>query len=552
MHPAARDILDVTFVAKVTGRFFCPVNGGYVHLGQTPLHFAVALGSAETVRHLLKLCSDHPSRHKMLWEIDSMGNNVLHMCVKHNNTKMYDLLRAIFSDLEEVLKKSDWWLEDTRATIADDDYLKNGEGLTPVELAAVLGNRDFILHIIEKDKITKWTYGSMSLSMFLVRDFDSYKTVTCDRAPKKDRKYKKKPVLSKIIENITEYCRPRALKEPSVLQLLVDNEQKLLLSELPIITGLLQHKWETFGRHLMIVWAVAISCIFTVFEINVYVKDAETSSPKSASPAAALQIAFAATLLSFSFLYLLDQGVAPIVQVGHTGVAVQFETHRAKDYFNLRIADLLHAAKPIWMMRDTHSAFAQQARKDFNVLEKEHEDSDANVNLLHEKRARLQHVLEEHLRLMTASRMECEAAGRCVSKDREQEDHVNTNLNLRAKGAKNAATEAAHCMILVARLMFNVVVGGVFSGLDSMIQFWSVLVLIAAGLHSLEIESAEVAVTALQGVASMAFFLSFLVFYRVHVKLGPFMVLIKRMLVSDLGMWIVVVLLFILGTAQTM
>ena len=528
-------------------------------LGQTPLHFAVALGSAETVRYLLKLCSDHPSRHKMLWQSDSVGNNVLHMCVRHNNTKMYDLLRTIFSDLEEVLKKSDWWLEDNRATITDDDNLKNGEGRTPVELAAVLGNRDFIRHIIEKDKITKWTYGNMSLSMFLVRDFDSYKTITSDRAPKNDRKYKKLSLLSKIIKNITERSRPRSFKEPSVLQLLVDNEQKLLLSELPVITGLLDHKWETFGRHLLIVWAVLISVIFTVFEINVYMKNPESSDPESSeskfnphfTPAAILQVVFAATLLLCSFLYHIDQGLAPVVEVGHTGVALQFETHRVRDYFNLHITDLIYVGKPVWMMRQIHSAFVQQARKDIKLLEA-NQDSDAHIKLLEETKERLSLLLDEHSSLMVSNRMGDEAMLQSASKKRDQDTQPISKLNLRANMALKAAIEVANCIILVARLLFNVFVRSIFSGLDSMIQFWSVLVLVAAGLHSLEAENAEVAVTAILGIASMSFFLSFLMFYRVHKDLGPFMVLIKRMLLSDLGMWIVVVVLFILGTAQTM
>ena len=49
-----------------------------------------------------------------------------------------------------------------------------------------------------------------------------------------------------------------------------------------------------------------------------------------------------------------------------------------------------------------------------------------------------------------------------------------------------------------------------------------------------------------------AFFFSFLLFYRVSDKLGPFMVLIRQMILGDLVKWGMVVVLFVLATAQAM
>lgn len=207
---------------KVVGRFFCSVHGGHSDLGQTPLHFAVSLGSADAVKVLLKLCRNDQDRQKMRWECDSIGNTIFHICVKHSNTKMYDLLRLICSDLEKVLKKTDWWLVSEGAccmqsptTLTDDDCLKNEEGRTPFELAAVLGNREFICHIIEKGKKTKWSHGDLSINMYLIRDFDSYKTVTYDRLPKKGCKYNQ--CASKITARIMAWTQPCSLCETNVL-----------------------------------------------------------------------------------------------------------------------------------------------------------------------------------------------------------------------------------------------------------------------------------------------------------------------------------------------
>jgi len=79
------------------------------------------------------------------------------------------------------------------------------------------------------------------------------------------------------------------------------------------------------------------------------------------------------------------------------------------------------------------------------------------------------------------------------------------------------------------------------------------LVLIEKCIYSsLESRVADVLSTALVGLASFAFFFSFLLFYRVSDKLGPFMVLIRQMILGDLVKWGMVVVLFVLATAQAM
>jgi hypothetical protein len=516
----------------VTGRFFCPVHGGHTDIGQTPLHFAVALDSADTVKTLLKICPDDPlqltnsglssfvltnaSRHKLLWQKDSIGNNVLHICVKRNNTRMYDLLRTIFLDLEKVLKKTDWWLlqTDSPKTITDDDYLKNYEGRTPVELAAVLGNKDFISHIIEKDKITRWTYGDVSLNLYLIRDFDSYKTVTHNRVPKKGSKYKN--WHSKVIARIKSWVQPRTLNETNVLQLLVELQQKELLNNIALIRGILDHKYQTFGRHILLVWFVLISCIFTVFEVNVYLKHYVEATEESTEqtvvqmlptshPAAILQVVMAASLLIFSFLYSINQGVPSYNEVGHTGVAVKFQTHRVEDCIRDDPLELVYVEQPFWLMQKYQSKSKCSAS-----------------------------LLDRYNKLMEKNRM---TASNEIEFDKEDEEN--------SKGTIKVARCAASLLKLFLYALFRCVAAP--------LQLWSILVLVEKlCLLFLEGADAEIVSVVLLSVASFAFFCSFELFYRVSDKLGPFLVLIRQMLFGDLLMWAAVVVLFVVATAQAM
>lgn len=516
------------------GRFFCPVHGGHTDLGQTPLHFAVALGSAAAVKCLLKLCPDDQTRHKLLWERDSIGNNVFHICVRRNNTKMYDLLRVICLDLEKVLKKTDWWLvSDGKCrmqppmTITDDDCLKNEEGRTPVELAAVEGNEEFIRHIIEKDKITSWSYGDLSLNMYLIRDFDSYKTVTYDRVPRKGCKYKS--WTSKMMARINAWTQSRSSNETNVLQLLVDLKQKDLLDNLPIIRGILEHKYQTFGRHILIVWFFVVSCIFAVFEINVYLRnsgdsEADTYLPVS-HPAAIVQVVIASSFLFVSFLYCVNQGLAPSVEVGHTGVAVQFQTHRVEEHLGCPIEDLIYAAQPFWLMRKFHADFLKM-------------DAADKVKLA-------PNLLQKHKLLMELNRL-----GPTLERETKVKNSSAGDFGQQLLSTWNSTSKFAHCAMLIAKLLLHSIIGCCFT---KPLQLWSVLVLVEKiCVLSLEKDVAEMVSAALLSLASFAFFLSFLMFYRISDSLGPFMVLIKQMIVGDLMMWALVVVLFVVATAQAM
>ncbi len=140
-----------------------------------------------------------------------------------------------------------------------------------MEIAAVHGNRLFIRHIIERDKKQKWSYGAVSLNMFLLRDFDTYKTLVCDRNTLEARiESEKISYLQYGFQLFEAKTRSRPSVEPNVLDLLVEHQHKSLLTTLPLVQGLLDHKWNTFARQLLTSWGCIALIMFIVFEINVY------------------------------------------------------------------------------------------------------------------------------------------------------------------------------------------------------------------------------------------------------------------------------------------
>jgi hypothetical protein len=212
-HPAYR--LEL-LTSKVTGRFFCPVNGS-VRLGQTPLHFAVSLGKWDAVVALLedacclldecytetgakpgenrqlqslKITNVDAARLKLaykeqlkrqysvLWTKDSQGNSVFHLAVIHNHQEMYKQLRDFSQKLSELLGKVYFGQKSNSGLVGskfnnfesyDDEFLKNDNGYTPLELAAYLGNVDMMRFLLSFETQTKWSYGDKSVVMKQVR-----------------------------------------------------------------------------------------------------------------------------------------------------------------------------------------------------------------------------------------------------------------------------------------------------------------------------------------------------------------------------------------------
>ena len=166
---------------RATGRFFCPYYGT-VHLGTTPLHFAVLSQQISFVKLILeRLCKSDIERLDVLWDQDNSGNMVLHLAVMADNIEIYDYIRHSFLYLEALLTKGKTVDGRILKSIQTDSNIKNRLNFTPLELAAALGKREMLNHMINSDVVTIWEYNVFSLKGYAMRDIDTFKTLALDR-----------------------------------------------------------------------------------------------------------------------------------------------------------------------------------------------------------------------------------------------------------------------------------------------------------------------------------------------------------------------------------
>ena len=146
---------------------------------------------------------------------------------------------------------------------------------------------------------------------------------------------------------------------------------------------------------------------------------------------------------------------------------------------------------------------------------------------------------------------------------KEMSGHLQSRLNHFVQGTNNTTintdiqqTKANanwfEMLTFLLHFVYHVVIGGLFDGVSSMLQVWAVLIFVSSFIRSIQIPNVEVINTAIMSVASVGYFLSFMFFYRVNAKFGPFIVILKEMTVEDLSKWLFLVVLFLAGTGQAM
>ncbi|XP_067866870.1 transient receptor potential cation channel subfamily V member 3-like isoform X2 [Heterodontus francisci] len=200
--------------AKANGKFFRLTRKHHgFYFGEVPLALAACTNQPEIVTLLM----DNPET--KIGEQDSRGNTVLHTLVTvaddtEDNTKfvieMYNkiLIKYKENNLEEM---------------------KNGKGLTPLQLAAKQGKFEIFRNILGREmkdkqhmklsrKITDWAYGPVSSSLYNITGVDTF-------------------------------------EENSVLKIVVFNtkiqNRHMMLSVEPLST-LLEQKWQKFAAYMFI------------------------------------------------------------------------------------------------------------------------------------------------------------------------------------------------------------------------------------------------------------------------------------------------------------
>jgi hypothetical protein len=129
---------------------------------------------------------------------DEEGNTAVHIAVMHEQTDAYD---ALMDAIPQHIKE-------------DKEPLKNKYQLMPMELAATLGRKNILSHILNKMKQICWVYGPVCLCAYPLADIDTYLTVvqTSDRlVPELAADWQDEPNLVEIItrtqqQNLLDVC----------------------------------------------------------------------------------------------------------------------------------------------------------------------------------------------------------------------------------------------------------------------------------------------------------------------------------------------------------
>lgn len=202
-------------------------------------------------------------------------------------------------------------------------------------------------------------------------------------------------------KNFAAYTRARPAVEPNVLDLLVEHEHKSLLTTLPLVQGLLDHKWNTFGRHLLSTWFVIITIIFIIFEINVFRsgnKSAQENFTELDYVSARLvflaymthyllqvQISFAFAVLIGTFWYLADLGMPLIHETNESGVPLKYRIHRPEAFEDVKFKRLVGSVTPSWLMVKA----LEEGRRQVSAINEAQEDGKA-------QKKHLGHLLDEY------------------------------------------------------------------------------------------------------------------------------------------------------------
>ena len=144
---------------RADGAFFAV--GQPCNYGQVPLLFAAGTNQPEMFDMLVAEGADPNA-------VDSFGNNALHVCVEHDLPEMYVHVRQSWArDAGVGLAKA------AKSDGGDTLWKRmNGDGLTPLMLAARDGHREMFEALIELEAQVQWSYGPVSCVILPLRELD--------------------------------------------------------------------------------------------------------------------------------------------------------------------------------------------------------------------------------------------------------------------------------------------------------------------------------------------------------------------------------------------
>ncbi|XP_043261849.1 transient receptor potential cation channel subfamily V member 5 [Colletes gigas] len=122
---------------------------GYVYWGEYPLSFAACLGQEECYRLMLARGADPDKQ-------DTNGNTVLHMLVIYEKMASFDMAYEVGASLS----------------------LRNAQHLTPLTLSAKLARIDMFFHILNIEREIYWQIGSITCAAYPLSQIDTIDVTT--------------------------------------------------------------------------------------------------------------------------------------------------------------------------------------------------------------------------------------------------------------------------------------------------------------------------------------------------------------------------------------
>lgn len=115
-------------------------------------------------------------------QVDTNGNNVLHLLVIHKLPKMYTKFKQRWIEIQAEKNESSDEEEDGDDNADGTSSKKsqvvplwkrlNKDGFTPLTLAAQLGESEMFSFLLEERKITQWSYGPVSCVLYPLEQVD--------------------------------------------------------------------------------------------------------------------------------------------------------------------------------------------------------------------------------------------------------------------------------------------------------------------------------------------------------------------------------------------
>ncbi|KAL7305423.1 hypothetical protein TKK_0002166 [Trichogramma kaykai] len=198
---------------------------GYVYWGEYPLSFAACLGQEECYRLILARGADPDKQ-------DTNGNTVLHMLVIYQKLSTFDMAYEVGSSLS----------------------VANVLHLTPLKLAAKLARIEMFFHILNIEREIYWQIGSITCAAYPLSQID---TIDVD--------------TGQIVKN-------------SALNLVVfgDKDEHLELMD-GVLIDLLNAKWNTFVKSRFYRQFYLFCCYFLLSAVSFVLRPGPDEEPQRTS-----------------------------------------------------------------------------------------------------------------------------------------------------------------------------------------------------------------------------------------------------------------------------